>query len=116
MGRRSSEWAGDAVVIEEFFVHSVTVKTLAGSGPYGDVYETHADVPCFIEDKRRVVRDKQGAEVISETTIYADIGTVSWFKPDSMAVFWGRESTVITLARFESGDLDLPDHVAVSLS
>lgn len=100
--------------LSEFYVHTVTVETLTGTGPYGDTYDT-TQVPCFIEEKRRFVRASTGEQVVSETTIWADPAHYAVFKPDSMVTARGYRSRVITRSLADSGALDLPDHVSVYL-
>lgn len=101
--------------IDEFYVHTVTGETLNGSGPYGDSYLPFADVPCFIEEKRRFVRSATGEQIVSETTIWCAPEHYDKFKPDSKVKVREYDTKVITRSLADSGGLELPDHVSVYL-
>lgn len=96
--------------LAEFWVHETTVRTHAGSGPFGETYADPTVVPCFIDHRRQLVRDAQGREVTSEATITGPVMEGHRFAPESLTTVGGRERTVLTIAIRESGDLDLPDH------
>ena len=100
---------------DSFWVHAVTVQAFTGTGGMGNTYAAPAPLLCFVDDKRKLVRSPSGAEVISETTIYAPAGTVL---PEGSLVTLpsGRVATVITTAARDSGVLDLPDHVEAALT
>jgi len=97
--------------LADFWVHTVTVQTLTGSGGMGDTYAEPVDLLCFVDDKRKLVRSSSGEQVISETTIYAPAGTLSLTEESLVTLPSGRVATVITTAARDSGGLDLPDHV-----
>lgn len=48
----------------------VTVKPLIGHSAYGPIYGPELKLRCRVESKRRLVRDKDGNEVVSEATLY----------------------------------------------
>lgn len=102
--------------LEEFYVHTITVQTLTGNGAWGPTYETTENVRCFIDETRTIVRDAQGAEVISETTVTAPPEYAGIFLPGSLVTLPTREATVIKAGHASSGPLDLPDHVEVWLT
>jgi len=108
--------------LDDFYVHTVTVEKFTGTSGYG---EDQFDAPvtlapptagCFIEQRRRLVRDKTGAEVVSETTLYTYPAAADRFTPDSKVTIGTTVARVITIAVSDSGDLDLPDHIAVNLT
>lgn len=106
--------------LDEFYVHTLTVATYRGTNGYGeDVYAAPFTIApplgCMIEPKRRLVRDQNGAEVVSETTIYTYPTHTARFVPGSRVTVGTDVATVITVAVFETGDLDLPDHIVVNL-
>lgn len=99
-----------------FFVNTVSVETLTGEGAYGEVFAAPATVACFVDDSAHLIRNRQGEEVVSNTTIYADPTDAEKFPVDSRVTVNGRASRVITVNRLDSGPLGLPDHVEVHLT
>lgn len=109
--------------LEDFYVHTATLETFTGTDGYGrDQFAGTITLSptdtygCFIEQKRRMVRDKDGAEVISETTLYTQPAVAALCTPGSRVTYRGIESRVITASLFDSGGLELPDHTLVALT
>jgi hypothetical protein len=107
--------------VENFYVHTVEVETFQGTGAYGDVYAppvTHSPATgtgVFLESKRRLVRDKSGQEVISETTLYMLPAQAGLYEPDSRVEARGVKSYVISRAVLDAPGLGLPDHAVITL-
>ena len=93
-----------------FWVHETTVRTFDGSGPFGDTYADPVAVPCFIDPTRRLVRNAEGREVVSEATITGSVTHGHRFTPESTVTIDGQERTIITIGTHYSGSLGLPDH------
>ncbi|MET7333275.1 hypothetical protein [Nonomuraea sp. NPDC005650] len=94
--------------------HTVLVEPFEGSGPIGAEYGEQTPVRCLVEEKRRLVRDAEGAEVVSETTFYAPLGTVC--PPESRVTLpSGRVTYAIVSAPHDGGGLPTPDHLEVAL-
>lgn len=109
--------------LADFYVHTAIVETAQGTDGYGrDHYadpvtlDPGTDSGCFVEQKRRLVLSSDATQVISETTVYAAPSTAALFAPNSRVTIGGVAATVISAAVNDSGDLDLPDHVAVYLT
>ena len=104
--------------LDEFMVHTATVRTLTGSGGMGSVYGAPIEVACFVDDKRRLVRAAVASQVVSESSLYdVDVAHAALYPPGSeVDLPSGRTSTVIAAAVHTSGDLDLPDHIEVALT
>lgn len=110
--------------LDEFMVHTITVRTLTGAGGMGTVYadpvvlSPTTENGVLIDDQRRLVRGQDAAEVISETTIYdIDMTHAALFTAGSLVTLPSlREATVLTVAVRDSGDLDLPDHIEIALT
>lgn len=104
-----------------WFVHTVTVEKFLGTNGYGeDVF----DVPvvlappngCWVDNARKVVRSKDGIEVVSETSIATSTANAPLFATDSRVTINGVVSRVIKANSGDSGSLSLPtDHLEVNL-
>lgn len=95
------------------FRHTAVVEPLIGEGAYGPVYGPAVTVPCLADDKRQLVRDATGLEVVSDTTLYLKPGVVC--PPGSRVTVNGRATTAITSLIRDGGGLPTPDHVEVAL-
>ncbi|MBO1739669.1 hypothetical protein [Leifsonia sp. TF02-11] len=120
--------------LDEFFVHSVRVEKYLGEGSNGSVYApavllSPTNTPpngVFADDARKLVRNGKGDQVVSETTLYTSIDNAALFVEKSRVtvvndadeddITPSRAALVIKVNANDSGDLDLPDHVAVSLT
>lgn len=98
-----------------FYVHTATVETFQGAGAYGDVYAAPVTVSCFAEAKRRLVRAKDGEQVVSESSLYMSVADGAGFVPDSKVTVQGKVSYVITQNINDAPGLDLPEHAVVTL-
>ena len=107
--------------LDDFYIHKATVETYLGAGAYGDLFaapvvlDPDTATGCFIEGKRKLVRNAAGEQVISETTLYTSTAHAALFTTDSKVTTDTITSRVITVNTNDSGPLDLPDHVAVNL-
>lgn len=97
-----------------FWVHTTSVRTFEGSGPFGETYTDPQDVPCFIDSTRKLVRDQTGREVVAEATIQGPVTHAAKFTPESLTTINGAERTVLTVSTHYSGSLGLPDHFEVT--
>lgn len=103
-------------MISEFWVHSVTVKPKLGEGSYGPVFGDPLSVMCFVDENQRLVRDSEGSEVVSTTSIYTDNSHVESFKVGSEVTLpTGDTTSVLAANNRTSGPLGLPDHLEVNL-
>lgn len=107
--------------ISRWFVHTVTVETFLGTNGYGeDVF----DVPvilappngCWVDNASKLVLNKDGVEVVSETSIGTATANAPLFTPESRVTINGVISRVIKANNGDSGPLNLPtDHLEVNL-
>lgn len=102
--------------LEDFYVHTVTVDVVTSGGPWGNEVTTSDPVRCFIDDSRSFVRDSNGTEVVSSTTITAPPEYAAMFGPGVGVNLPNRKAEVIAVAVADSKALDLPDHIEVSLT
>jgi hypothetical protein len=93
--------------------HQVIVEPFESNGPFGPEYGEQVVERAFIDEKRKLVRDAEGAEVISETTVYMRIDATC--PAESRVTVNGRTTIVITASRRDGGGLPTPDHLEVAL-
>lgn len=93
--------------------HSASIEPYLGAGAHGPLYGPAVTVRCFVEDKRRRVRNPSGDEVISGATLYCPLATAA--PPGSRVTVNGRASIVIDALRRDGGGLPTPDHLEVLL-
>ncbi|MDQ5861564.1 MAG: hypothetical protein M3536_04790 [Actinomycetota bacterium] len=102
---------------EEFMIHPVQVETKSGEDPWGNTTSTlSAVVLGFLDDSRALVRNAAGDQVVSESTFYTGKEHKALFVPESLVHLPDRVATVIRCKVADSGPLQLPDHVAVTLT
>lgn len=97
---------------------TVQVEAALGEGPFGETYGPPTDIQVFREDRRKLVRGKDGSEVISETTLYmrtTDVCPVDSRVTLSAGTADERVSTVITSAIRDGAGAPTPDHREVTL-
>ncbi len=91
--------------------HQAQIEPFEGDGAYGPVYGAAVTVNCLVDDERRMVRDAQGAETVSDTTIFFPPRTRC--PEGSRVTVNGRVTTAITSFSRDGGGLPTPDHVEV---
>lgn len=102
---------------DEFMVHTVTVETYAGEGPFGNTTSPESDpIPCLIEDSVGLTRTATGDTVSTTATLWImDKSYRDKFAPESIVHLNGRTATVLNVTDADSGSLGLPDHLKVVL-
>lgn len=101
----------------EFYIHSATVEAYLGTNGLGvDTFSAPVVVLGFADNSRKLVRNSDGEQVISETTFYTYPSWAASFAPNSRVTIDGAVSRVIGVNSNTSGDLDLPDNLAVTLT
>src|SRR5690606_41221972 len=55
--------------------HTVIIRPFLGEGPFGPSYGEPVQTRAWVDERRRLVRDPEGAEVVSEATVYLPPGT-----------------------------------------
>lgn len=90
--------------IAALFTDSVSVETYRGTkANTGADYASPATDVCFVNEKRNLVRDAQGTEVVSETTLYTALASISLYTPGSRVTIDARKAHVISAQRHEHG-------------
>lgn len=95
----------------------VTVEPHQGDGPHGPTYGAPVTVRALMDARRTLVRDQEGAEVTSETTLRVRLEHVDSIPPHSrVSLPDGTTSTVITTSRHDGRQMPVPSHLEVSLT
>jgi len=94
--------------------HTVTVQLYQGHSPHSPAYALGVAVRCFVEERRRLVRDRDGREVMSETTLYMPLDTP--MAAESRVTVNGRVTTVIIAARQDGAGMPVPSHLQVHVA
>jgi hypothetical protein len=106
-----------ATDLEEFYVHTVTVEMYLGQNGYGeDQFAAPVDIIGWMDGTRRLVRDKDGQQIVSESLFCTYPVNAPLFVADSRVTYGGVAARVIRTNSLDSGALDLPDHVEVTLT
>ena len=87
-------------MIEGYLNQRAVWKRKTGSNEYGEPVTKQKTIKVRWEGKRRLVRDKQGQEVVSEALFFC----MEDVQPGDIISFGGKEWTVITVS--EIPDLD----------
>ena len=93
----------------------VLVEPLAGEGATGPVYNPGTTVRVIVDDTRRMVRDATGAQVVSETSLFAPLDTTC---PVGSRVTLpsGRVAYALAVLTLDGGALPVPSHLEISLT
>jgi hypothetical protein len=77
---------------------TVSVETYAGTGAVGPILADPVQVRVKADTTRRLVRDADGAEVVSELTLLVHPDDEAKFTPQTKLVWAGRGSTVLSVS------------------
>ncbi|UQN29479.1 hypothetical protein [Brachybacterium kimchii] len=103
--------------LSSMFIHQVTVDTFQGAGAWGDTYAPTSDpIACFVDDTLQLVRDTEGTEVVSSTTVYAPLDAADLFTVGTVVHLRKRDAQVIGANRRDGEALGLPSHVEATLT
>lgn len=92
---------------------SVTIEPYQGATGHGDTYGEPVEVPCWVDAKRRLVRDGTGSQVVSSSTVLAALDTVAPAR-SRVTLPDGQTTLVISAARREAAGLPLPEHLEIA--
>ena len=77
---------------------TVAVETYSGESAYGPIYATSVNVTCNVDTTRRLVRNANGDEVLSEFTIHVPAADEAKFTPESRVTIASKVSTVLAVS------------------
>jgi uncharacterized OB-fold protein len=95
--------------------HTVSVRTKTGSTGTGTKYAAATTVTCRADDQIRLVRNSDGQQVVSSTTIYTSDSRNLW-TPGSLVTVNGHETTAISVARHDDADAGAWQHTEIALT
>jgi hypothetical protein len=112
-------------IFDEWLVDSVTVEAYEGAGVEGAIFGAATIVggalsqivgaEIMVEHKRRLIRNSDGNEVLSETTLYVSVAASTAFPLHSRVTLTdGTQTTVESVQRLEV--YGLFDHAVVALA
>ena len=81
-------------------IHEVEIEDFEGDGGFGPSYGDPYTVQGYMEYNRKVVRDREGGEVVSEAQFITRPGTSP--PPESKLTLDGNEHEVISVAPYDN--------------
>ena len=102
--------------LDEFWVHTIAVETYLGEGGSGTLYADPVDVPCFIDGGVKVIRTATGEQLVTNAPVYAPLEHAATLTAESRVSIRGATARILAATVYDSGGLDLPDHVQITLT
>lgn len=102
--------------IARLFTQTVSVATFLGTDSLGPRRADPVTKSVFINDARKMVRNRDGVEVVSETTLYGYLADIDAFTVNSDVLVNGRTAQVICAYRRDSAGPASAHHVEVTLT
>lgn len=99
------------LIPEWVFTHEAEFEPLEGEGAYGPIFGPPVTERCLVDDERKLVRNAEGSEVVSDLTIFLRAG--AYYPAGSRVTVSGRTTTVIASKNRDGGGLPTPDHTEV---
>ena len=95
---------------------AVAIEPYRGQSPSGGhVYGPAVDVsPCWVEERRRIVRAATGETLTLTATVWAAAGTDCPVN-SRVRLPSGRTAVALTVAVRDGGGFDVPEHVEIGL-
>ena len=98
---------------------SVTIESYLGDTAYGPNYGPPEVIKCFLDDARKFVRDANGEQVVSETTIYIDLIAANALGTPITAYsrvdIGTRKTTILSVKIQDTPNLPTPNYLELSL-
>ncbi|WP_026923295.1 hypothetical protein [Glycomyces arizonensis] len=94
--------------------HTVSIEPYLGTDGYGrKQYGQAMPVQGWLEETRKVVRNKDGAEVVSSTQLHCDLGAdVPELSKGTLPS--GKVTEVVAVSHLDGQTLPLPSHLQVA--
>lgn len=100
---------------KRWFIATAVVETYQSAGAYGDVFAAPVTDAGFLDGAVKIIRDKEGEQVVSASTWYTSAANAAHYTPDSKVTTGGRTGRVI-VANSYTTPLGIEDHVEVHLT
>lgn len=102
-----------------FYPHQVTIKPLVGAGGLGSSFGAPFTASAEVKDEKRLVRDRDGAEVVSSSTVTVPLETNC--PVGSMVTVWPgteaeRTAKVLSVGHNDNADVPLDDYLVLWLT
>lgn len=98
MSLTATQIAQARLAVQDAMGTTVAVETWTGEGAYGPVYAASANKACNVDATRRLVRNGNGDEVISELTLHVRAADEAAFVPKTRVTIASRVSTVLAVS------------------
>ena len=98
MSLTASQVAQARLAVQDAMATTVAVETWTGEGAYGPVYAASANKTCNVDSTRRLVRNSDGEEVVSEFALHVAPADEAAFVPESRVTIASRVSTVLAVS------------------
>lgn len=102
--------------VRSWFTTAVAVTPYEGESSTGPTFGAEQTVLVRVNEGRKLVRDRNGDEVVSETTIYGPLAAADAFPPESLVTVNGRPTRVIAASPRQGLRGRGLDHVEVALA
>jgi hypothetical protein len=76
---------------------TVAVQTYSGDSAYGPLYAAAVSIQCHVDQTRRLVRNRDGKEVVSEATLFVHPYDADRLLPESLVTIAGRETRILAV-------------------
>ncbi|MGD9607399.1 MAG: hypothetical protein AB7V10_07955 [Leucobacter sp.] len=101
-----------------FYPHTVHVRDIGAGSGFGQSFGVARALAAEVKDEQRIVRDRDGREVVSNTQVTVDLG--AGVAPGSLVTVWKgtsaeREAQVLAVGRDDNGDSMLDSFLVLSL-
>lgn len=101
-----------------FYPHTVHVRDIGAGSGIGHTYGAERALAAEVKDEQRMVRDRDGREVVSNTQVSVDLGAN--VAPGSLVTVWKgtsaeREAQVLAVGRNDNGGSPLDSFLLLSL-
>jgi hypothetical protein len=92
------------LIAADLLPHTATVKVRTGDTAYGPGYLNPFDIPCLFDGQVSMVRNANGEEVVSSSSVWANVSDTV-ITPGSLITVNGTTSRVITANVVDDGGI-----------